>query len=147
VLDEALAYAELLRAHPGASAWLSFTSPDGVHTSHGEPLVDCARVADRVANVVAVGVNCVRPEVVGEAIRSLKGGTDKPIVVYPNSGERWEAGDESWRGARADLSLGALAPQWIAAGARLVGGCCRTGPSDIAALARAAPRPPQVETG
>src|SRR5262245_33482760 len=63
VLDEARAYVELLRRHPDASAWLSFTSPDGIHTSHGEPLADCARVADGVANVVAVGVNCVRPEV------------------------------------------------------------------------------------
>jgi homocysteine S-methyltransferase len=137
VLDEARACARLLGRHPDARAWLSFTSPDGIRTSHGEPLQDCARLADGVPNVVAVGVNCVRPEVVDAAIRSLKSGTDKPVVVYPNSGETWEAGDESWHGGRADLSLAALAPQWIAAGARLVGGCCRTGTRDIAALAAA----------
>src|SRR5262245_13365536 len=142
VLDEARGYAELLGRHPDARAWLSFTSRDGVLTSHGEPLEDCARLADRAANVVAVGVNCVKPEVVGLAIRSLKAGTGKPIVVYPNSGERWEAGDESWHGRPADLSLEALAPNWIAAGARLVGGCCRPGPVDIAALARVVPRIP-----
>ena len=147
VLDEARAYAELLGSLPDACAWLSFTSPDGVVTSHGEPLADCARLADGVANVVAVGVNCVRPEIVGNAIRSLKGGTGKPIVVYPNSGERWQAGDESWHGKRADLSLAALAPQWIAGGARFVGGCCRTGPSDIAALAGAVPRERQANAG
>jgi homocysteine S-methyltransferase len=32
------------------------------------------------------------------------------------------------------VRLAALAPQWVAAGARLVGGCCRVGPADIAAL-------------
>jgi homocysteine S-methyltransferase len=141
-LDEARAYAQLLGGYPDARAWLSFTSPDGIHTSRGEPLADCARLADGVANVIAVGVNCVRPEVVGEAIRSLKESTRKQLVVYPNSGERWDAGDESWHGKPADLGLGALAPQWIAAGARLIGGCCRTGPSDIAALAQVVSRAP-----
>ncbi len=134
VLEEARAYAELLARHPGTQAWLSFTSPDGNHTSHGEPLAECARLADRVPNVFAVGVNCVRPEVVGAAIRALKAGTKKPIVVYPNSGERWDASGESWHGAPGGEGLTALAGGWIEAGARLVGGCCRTGPKDIRAV-------------
>ena len=137
VLDEARAYVELLARHPAARAWLSFTSPDGARTSHGEPLAECARVADGAPGVVAVGVNCVRPEVVGDAIRALKSGTDKPIVVYPNSGETWHAGNERWHGSAGDAGLAALAPSWVAAGARLVGGCCRTGPRDIAALRNA----------
>ena len=136
VLDEARAYAKLLADRPGTRAWLSFTSPDGEHTSHGEPLVDCARLADGVEGVIAVGVNCVRPEIVGTAIRTLKAGTDKPIVVYPNSGERWNAGNESWHGEPGKDSLAALATGWIAAGAGLVGGCCRVGPRQIAALAQ-----------
>jgi homocysteine S-methyltransferase len=137
VLDEARACVRLLEQHRGTLAWLSFTSPDGVHTSHGEPLVECAQLADGTANVVAVGVNCVRPEVVGTAIRSLKAGTGKPVVVYPNSGERWAAGEERWHGSPDGSGLAALAPQWIAAGARLVGGCCRVGPEQIAGLTQA----------
>jgi homocysteine S-methyltransferase len=140
VLEEARACVTLLGRHPDARAWLSFTSPDGVHTAHGEPLVDCARLVDAVPNVVAVGVNCVRPEVVGSAIRALVAGTGKPIVVYPNSGERWDDGDESWHGAPEGETLAARAPGWIAAGARLVGGCCRTGPADIRALRDAVER-------
>ncbi len=136
-LDEARAYARLLNDHPGAKAWLSFTSPDGVSTSRGEPLEEAASLADRAPNVIAVGVNCVKPEVVGTAVRTLAARTKKPIVVYPNSGERWDAGDESWHGAPAHERLAALAPGWVAAGARLVGGCCRTGPADIRALADA----------
>jgi homocysteine S-methyltransferase len=136
VLEEARAYAVLLAGSPDARAWLSFTSPDGDHTSHGEPLAECARLADGVANVIAVGVNCVKPEVVAAAIRALKAGTSKPIVVYPNSGERWDAGDESWHGAAGREGLATLAPQWISAGAGIVGGCCRVGPGQIADLAR-----------
>ena len=142
LLDEARAHGTLLAGHPGARAWFSFTSPDGEHTSHGEPLADCARFADGVAQVIAVGVNCVKPGVVARAIRSLKAGTGKPIVVYPNSGESWHAGDETWRGAPVHDGLAALAPEWVRAGAALVGGCCRVGPAQIAALAAALARAP-----
>ncbi len=126
----------LLERNPDARAWLSFTSPDGIHTSHGEPLAECARLADGVPNVIAVGVNCVKPEVVADAIRALKAGTAKPIVVYPNSGERWNAGDESWHGAAGREGLATLALEWVGVGAGIVGGCCRVGPGQIADLAR-----------
>ena len=134
VLDEARALMQLL-SRPGAPpAWISFTSPDGIRTSHGEPLAECARALDGVPQVLAVGVNCVKPEVVGEAIRSLRAGTDKPIVVYPNSGELWSGETHDWHGAPDRAGLASLAPGWISAGASLVGGCCRTGPADIAGL-------------
>ena len=134
LLDEALALAALLERHPRAQAWMSFTSADGMHTSHGESLGDCARLLDRVPNVIAIGVNCVRPEIVGEAIRVLRTGTSKAIIVYPNSGEQWDGKTRSWRGSWNHDSLAALAPQWVSAGARLIGGCCRIGPREIAAL-------------
>lgn len=133
-LDEALALAALLEQHPDARAWMSFTSSDGIHTAHGEPLTECARLLDRVPNVIAIGVNCVRPEIVGEAIRVLRTGTGKAIIVYPNSGEQWDGKTRSWHGSWNHESLAALAPQWVSAGARLVGGCCRIGPREIAAL-------------
>ena len=134
VLDEARALVTLLAQHPDALAWMSFTSSDGIHTSHGEPLTECARLLDRVPNVIAIGVNCVKPEIVGEAIRALRAGTSKAIVVYPNSGEQWDAKTHGWRGSRDHTSLAALAPQWVSGGARMVGGCCRIGPREIAAL-------------
>jgi homocysteine S-methyltransferase len=137
VLDEARALAALLAENPRTIAWMSFTSPDGVHTSHGEPLTECARVLDKVPNLIAIGVNCVRPEIVGDAIHALTAGTGKPIVVYPNSGEQWRATTESWHGDADHGALAAMALQWVGAGARLVGGCCRVGPKEIAAMNRA----------
>ena len=140
VLEEARAYVELLARLPSAHAWLTFTSQDGVHTSHGEPLVECARLIDPIPNVFAVGVNCVKPEIVGDAIRALATGTRKPILVYPNSGECWEAGAERWHGTPAH-SIAGLAPEWMRAGALHIGGCCRVGPGEIARV-KAALRPP-----
>jgi homocysteine S-methyltransferase len=136
LLDEARALAALLVRRAEARAWMSFTTKDGIHTSHGEPLRDCARFLDAEPGVVAIGVNCVRPDVVADAIRSLREGSGKPIVVYPNSGEAWDAATERWQGVASDASLAALAPKWMAAGASLIGGCCRVGPDDISAIAR-----------
>jgi len=135
VLDEARALASLLALHRETRAWISFTSPDGIQTSHGELLTECARRLDGVRNVVALGVNCVRPEIVGLAIRALKAGSSKPVVVYPNSGETWDGRTHDWHGSGDQESLCTLAPQWIEDGARLVGGCCRIGPPEIALLA------------
>jgi len=136
-LDEARALADLLRDHAATSAWMSFTSADGVRTAHGEPLADCARLLDDVANVVAIGVNCLHPTVVSSAIRELRRGTDRPIVVYPNSGERWNGDARRWEGPAAGSRLADLAREWTSEGARIVGGCCRTGPDDISNLAKA----------
>jgi homocysteine S-methyltransferase len=140
-LDEARALFDLLANHKEVQAWLTFTSPDGVNTSHGEPLAECARAADGVENVIALGVNCVHPRVVATAIKELTRATLKPIVVYPNSGEQWDASSGRWRGRPDGTRLADLAPAWVEAGARLIGGCCRTGPADIAGLAQAISRP------
>jgi homocysteine S-methyltransferase len=57
----------------------------------------------------------------------------KPIVVYPNSGERWDAASRRWTGSPGIWTDDV--PAWVAAGARLVGGCCRVRPADIETLA------------
>jgi homocysteine S-methyltransferase len=55
-----------------------------------------------------------------------------PVVVYPNSGEAWNAKDREWGGAPDSETLDVA--QWVNDGARIVGGCCRITPIDIAAM-------------
>jgi len=129
-VDEAEALVALVRS-VGVPAWLSYTV-EGTRTRAGQPLADAFAVAAGVPEIVAVGVNCCAPDDVLPAI-ALAAGAGKPIIVYPNSGERWDAGE--WTGPRRFSAE--LAAQWVAAGARIVGGCCRVGPADIAALRRA----------
>lgn len=130
--DEAQALVELVRS-VGRPAWLSYTV-DGDRTRAGQPLADAFAVAAGADEVVAIGVNCCAPDDVLPAI-STAAAVGKPVIVYPNSGERWDALRRSWIGPSR---FGAdLAAQWIAAGARIVGGCCRVGPGDIAAIRRA----------
>jgi homocysteine S-methyltransferase len=130
-VDEAEALVGLVR-QLGAPAWLSYTI-DGVHTRAGQPLAEAFAVAAGAPEIVAVGVNCCAPGDVLPAIQIAREVTDKPVIVYPNSGESWDGARRTWIGeARWSPDLPA---QWVAAGARVVGGCCRVMPDDIAELA------------
>jgi homocysteine S-methyltransferase len=90
-------------------------------------------VAAGTPKIVAVGVNCCTPDDVLAAIRVAREVTGKPVIAYPNSGESWKPQRRTWAG-RSRFSVG-LVPRWVAAGARIVGGCCRVRPADIAELA------------
>jgi homocysteine S-methyltransferase len=121
----------------GAPAWLALTCADGGHLRDGTPVEEAAAIADATPGFVAVGVNCTAPEHVEELVARIAGVTARPIVVYPNSGEGWDAGAGRWLPATGPDVDVATAGRWIAAGARLVGGCCRVGPAQIGELAAA----------
>ena len=99
----------------------------------GESITEAARVANEAENVIAVGVNCSDALHATAALRRLREATDLPLVVYPNSGEHWNAQQRSWSGDAASLEHSV--DEWVALGARLIGGCCRV---DIAGIARLA---------
>jgi homocysteine S-methyltransferase len=131
-VDEAEALVNLVRSL-GVPAWLSYTI-DGARTRAGQPLAEAFAVAAGVPEIVAVGVNCCAPNDVLPAIGPARE-TGKPVIVYPNSGERWDSAGRAWVGPSRFSPQ--LAVQWVAAGARVVGGCCRVRPADIAELAAA----------
>ncbi|MEV6308339.1 homocysteine S-methyltransferase [Streptomyces sp. NPDC051840] len=112
--------------------WLSY-SVTGDRTRAGQPLAEAFGLAAGVDQVVAVGVNCCDPADADRAVETAAEVSGKPVVVYPNSGERWDAGARRWTGS-GTFEAGRVRG-WQRAGARLVGGCCRVGPSSIAALA------------
>ncbi|MCJ7557967.1 MAG: homocysteine S-methyltransferase [Gammaproteobacteria bacterium] len=129
----------LLRAleeFPQALAWLSFSCRDGALLSHGERFASAMMAAADSAQILAAGVNCTPPQFVSDLLRSVPGGTGKPLLAYPNSGECWVAGANSWLPGQAGDSLAVMAAQWRSLGARIIGGCCRTGVADITELSR-----------
>ena len=115
-------------------AWLSYTIA-GDRTRAGQPLAEAFAVAADVPQIVAVGVNCCAPVDVLGAVATARRVTGKPVIVYPNSGEVWDGANRVWVGTPG-MDTG-LAVEWVAAGARIVGGCCRVRPDDIAAMAAA----------
>lgn len=137
-LLEARALVRLLAEFPGAWAWISFSARDGRHTSEGDRLEDCARELDAAPQVAAVGINCTAPRFILEAIHAVRRGTAKPVAAYPNSGETYDPVAKRWLGETDCDAFGATALGWLAAGARLIGGCCRTTPAHIRAFSQLA---------
>ena len=133
-LREARALARLLTETPDRYAWFSFSCRDGEHISDGTPIVDCLRALAAAPRVAAIGVNCTAPIFIPSLIEKIRGVTDSPVVVYPNSGEGWDAESKSWTGTADPTHFAAAGALWRDAGAQLIGGCCRTGPEDIRQL-------------
>lgn len=136
-LAEGQALVNLLAEFAPMPAWLAFSCGDAAHVCHGEPFRLCAALAEESEQVVAVGLNCTPPSYVESLLRSAAGATAKPLLVYPNSGESWDGANHCWLPGTGVIQFGGPAQLWRAAGARLIGGCCRTGPADIRAMAHA----------
>jgi homocysteine S-methyltransferase len=136
-LLEARALVDALRTVGDMPAWLSFSCRDGEHTCHGERIAACAAELATCEQLVAIGVNCTAPRHIESLVREIRSATHLPIVAYPNSGERFDASTHSWTDQRDATDFTAAARRWHAAGASLIGGCCRTTPNDIRAIARA----------
>ncbi|WNN70898.1 homocysteine S-methyltransferase [Kluyvera cryocrescens] len=133
--DEIRALAQLLVEYPVAQAWFSFTLRDSQHLSDGTPLRDVLAFLADYPQILAVGINCIALENTVDALSYLHSQTSLPLVVYPNSGEHYDAVTKTWHHhGEACATLEGYLPEWLAAGAKLIGGCCRTTPKDIAAL-------------
>ncbi len=140
---EARALARLLRETPGPPAWLSFSCRDDRRISDGTELARVLEELEPVERIVAVGVNCLAPELVAPLLRRAREATDRPLVAYPNSGELWDAQQKRWYSGDSSVEIAARSHEWLDAGARVLGGCCRTGPEDVRRLRSVTmPEPP-----
>jgi len=133
---EARVLVRLLESNPGCRAWMSFSCRDGTHISDGTEIAAIAAEVAESDRMLAVGLNCTAPRHVASLIANIRKGTARPIVVYPNSGENYDAEAKRWLPGDHRLDLAYAAPGWVEMGARLVGGCCRTDPQDIRRLRR-----------
>lgn len=116
-------------------AWVSFSCRDDAHISDGTPIEEAVRLFAGHSTVAAVGINCTPPQYAEELIRRVREELpDKAVIAYPNSGEVYNVGENSWSGTSTPVDYASAAQRWVAAGASIVGGCCRTGPAHIRAM-------------
>jgi len=133
-LFEAVVLAEILASYPGVEAWMSFSCGSGAATYAGQSLKDVAQTMAQYPHVQAIGANCTAPQHIPAIIATLRAHSDQAIVVYPNSGEQYDAHTNTWSGIATCDDYVQAAQHWYALGANAIGGCCRTDPATIAAV-------------
>jgi homocysteine S-methyltransferase len=136
-LVEAEALVRLLAERDGPPAWLSFQARDGESLADGSPIEAAAALTAGSPRLVAVGVNCVPPALVASLLGRLAAATTKPLIAYPNRGDAWDAAHRRWITGGKSVAFDRHVAEWRAAGARVIGGCCGTTPSDTRAITAA----------
>jgi len=132
--QEAKVLAEIIK-QTNKSAWISFSCKDEHHLSDGTKIEECVSYFTSHPKIFAVGVNCTAPKYISGLIKSIRGiSGGKKIVVYPNSGEVYNAESKTWFGLSEPKKFAAMAKEWLELGADILGGCCRIGPDHIKSL-------------
>ncbi|MEM7103017.1 MAG: homocysteine S-methyltransferase [Bacteroidota bacterium] len=137
---EALVVLDLLKAFPEQYAIISFSCKDELHISDSTPFHQVVAAIDPYEKVAAIGVNCLPAQHVASLLGAAAAVTEKPLMAYPNSGEHWNAQDHCWEAGDTDASIHDLVELWYELGAKLIGGCCRTDPSDIRRIREKGPK-------
>ncbi|EDW77811.1 uncharacterized protein Dwil_GK24683 [Drosophila willistoni] len=146
-LLEAKAVTELiLTSYSNVKFWVSFQCRDETSLANGESFAHAAHTiwrmvqdAGQESRLLAIGVNCVNPNFVSSLFKSLNSlaGPDRiPLIVYSNRGEIYDSASGEWIGSGQNVVE--FVPEWIKLGARIVGGCCRVYPADIARIRQCA---------
>ncbi|MBC9130520.1 homocysteine S-methyltransferase [Frischella sp. Ac13] len=125
---------DIIKQYPTMPCWVSFTLKDSQHLSDGTPLKHVIEWLNTIDQVIFMGVNCIALDKVTSALKTFNQFTAKPLVVYPNSGELYDANTKTWSVNDHHLTLSNQVREWQENGAKLIGGCCRTTPEDIRRL-------------
>jgi homocysteine S-methyltransferase len=139
-VQEARVIAGLLAEWPAVPAWITWSCRDEGHVSEGQPIEEAVAAVEASRQVVALGVNCVAPGQVDGLLARMRRATSRPLVAYPNSGERWDVTARRWLPGGPMFRPADDVPRWHARGAMLLGGCCRTTPDTIREIRRALDR-------
>ena len=132
--EEAEALVELAQQSAHLPTWISFSCRDEKHICNGMPIRECAKRLNSYDEIEAIGVNCTAPKFVSGLIEQIRLASDKRIIVFPNSGELFDARTKTWTGESDAADFASYARKWRDSGATIIGGCCRTAPAHIRAI-------------
>jgi S-methylmethionine-dependent homocysteine/selenocysteine methylase len=120
----------------GLPVGVSFACDAAAKLLSGEPLAE-ALAAVGALDADLVGVNCLPPSHVGAAIGALQA-SQRPFAVYANLGAPRAGTGGARTHDETPAEFAAHAQNWVAQGARIIGGCCGTRPAHIHAIASGA---------
>ncbi|TAP28372.1 homocysteine S-methyltransferase [Arthrobacter sp. S41] len=122
--------------------WLSLAVRADEHGNvvlgDGTDLRAAAKLIEDSGVWAGVGVNCCPVPQAVDALKILGEETNLPLSAYPNSGEIWDHEARVWIPGTGGNDLPSAVPALIAAGARLIGGCCQVSPEQITRVREAA---------
>lgn len=127
---------EIIKQFPAMPCWFTFTILDSQHLSDGTPLSEVINWLNNIEQVVMMGVNCIALNNVTTVLKIFNQLTNKPLIVYPNSGDNYDAVSKTWRSTEHQHTLSNQVNEWQRYGAKVIGGCCRTTPEDISQLVK-----------
>ena len=131
-LDEVRVILELMDSKDTTiPLWVSFTIATPGQISGGGTFAEACVLVSEHPDSIAVGINCSPIDIVTPTLESVA--VDLPFVMYPNAGQKWDSDSMSWSGEPVFLTSEHVA-EWVALGARIVGGCCGYGPPAIRAI-------------
>ena len=132
--------------HVDTPTWISFSCKDELHLNDGSKINKCVSIFRNHPRVFAVGANCTNPKYISGIIQCIKAsGCNKKIIVYPNSGEVYNAKSKTWRGLSDAKSFVEMSKEWTGLGADIIGGCCRIGPEHIRRISNILPNNHQLK--
>jgi S-methylmethionine-dependent homocysteine/selenocysteine methylase len=121
-------------AATGLPVVASFVTDGGGRLLSGESVEDAARAAARTGGD-AVAVNCVPARLLAaDLARAASALPGKPLGAWGNLGPPTDENETRFEAEIPPEDYAALAREWVALGARLVGGCCGTTAAHTSAL-------------
>lgn len=108
--------------------WVSFTVTEPGSISGGGTFAEACSLVENYPNAIAVGINCSPLSVITPTLSGVE--TDLSFVVYPNAGQTWDSDAMAWSGD-PEFATRKHIDEWVGLGARIVGGCCGYGPSNL----------------
>lgn len=134
--QEANVLLRVLADHPETWAWMSYCCRDQQSLRDGSSFRETVQTCAAVENVAAVGVNCTSPDHISALVSIAREAATKPVLVYPNAGEKYDPVRKEWIDKPANIDWSIKPAEWVRLGATGVGGCCRIGPERIRELRR-----------
>lgn len=125
---------ELIEISPDIPYWVSFSLRDGKTLCDGTSLIEATKWVAKQKNVLAIGLNCVTTSIITQAISHLKQASRIPIIVYPNSGEKYDPNTKAWEETDKKMNFIKYSKEYLENGVKIIGGCCGTTPNDIKSI-------------
>ncbi|WP_268912348.1 homocysteine S-methyltransferase [Lentilactobacillus sp. SPB1-3] len=134
--DEIKALVELIQNEfDDQKAWVALSTMDEATICDGTSIAEVVKYLDEQPNVEFIGANCTSIFRIDGIIKHIRRYTNKPIIVYPNNGDEYDGTIGEWITQDLSADFGKFAQTWLASGANIIGGCCRSTPEDISKVA------------